>query len=171
MPRAAPELAAWAAGLAGETPEGSVRSEAAPPAPPPAPPPPARQVAPVAVALAFAPALGQFQVALDPPELGRVEIAVRREGEGHEVRVLAERPETLALLERDRAELGRALAEAGVALGEGGLRFALAGESGPGGGRGGDRGRAPAPPWRAEPASAPAAGPPSAGRGLIDLRI
>lgn len=159
----------------------SVGAEAAPieapraeaPAPP-APPPPARQVAPVAIALAFAPALGQFSVALDPPQLGHVEIAVQRGGDGHQVRILAERPETLALLERDRGELDRALAEAGVAVGEGGLSFGLAQDSGrggqPSGGREGEAGRV----FRPSPAGLAAPGPNTVAatpRGLLDLRI
>lgn len=142
------------------------------PSPPP-PPPPARQVAPVAIALAFAP--GQFSIALDPPQLGRVEIAVQREGDGHQVRVLAERPETLALLERDRGELDRALAEAGVPLGEGALSFALAGDAGGSGdargGREGEAGRFPRQ-LPAGPLPAPGPSPQSApARGLLDLRI
>ena len=55
-----------------------------------------------------------FQLALDPVELGRVEIRVQREGESHSVRVTAERPETLALLLRDRQELDRSLSDAGL---------------------------------------------------------
>jgi Meckel syndrome type 1 protein len=140
---------------------------------PPPPPPPARQVAPVAIALAFAPQLGQFSVALDPPQLGRVEIAVQREGEGHQVRILAERPETLALLERDRGELDRALAEAGVAVGEGGVSFALAGDSGAGDQPSGERESEARRFVRAGPAG-PTPGPIPASapaRGRLDLRI
>lgn len=142
------------------------------PSPPP-PLPPARQVATLAIALAFAP--GQFSVALDPPQLGRVEIAVQREGDGHQVRILAERPETLALLERDRGELDRALADAGVALGEGGLTFALAGDAGGSGdaqaGREHEAGRLPRHVAAGQPPSPGPSPPPTTVRGLLDLRI
>lgn len=94
------------------------------------PPPPARQVAQVTIALA----LGQGQaprltVALEPESLGRVEIRIERgaEGEASAVQVLAERPETLALLQRDARELDRALGQAGVTIADGALQFGLSG--------------------------------------------
>ena len=146
----------------------------APSAPPPLPP--ARQLAPVAIALAFSPSLGQLSLTLDPPNLGRVEIAVTREGAAHEVRVVAERPETLALLERDRGELARGLAEAGVAVAEGGLRFALSEQQAGGQDRPTPERREATRPGREAagerislPLAAPAAG--AAARGLINLRI
>lgn len=72
---------------------------------------PARQVVPFAVSLA----LGSddiLNLTLDPIELGRVEVAIARGTDAH-VSLRAERPETLALLQRDRAELERALAGTG----------------------------------------------------------
>ena len=129
---------------------GTVPSSAEAPAPPmpahgpPAygpPPSPARQVAPVAVALSL---LGgerpSLRIALEPAELGRVEIRIERSAEGDAVRILAERPETLALLQRDQRELGRALDQAGVQRGEGGLSFGLAGQDAAGGGAAGGQG-------------------------------
>jgi hypothetical protein len=70
---------------------------------------------------------------LDPVELGRVEVAIDRSRGEAAIRVSAERPETLALLQRDARDLERALAAAG--FGEGGpvLSFSLSqGGSGPG---------------------------------------
>lgn len=144
-------------------------------APPPAPPPPMRQVAQLAVALAFSPGTGSFRLALEPVELGRVEITVRREGDAHRVLVMAERPETLALLQRDRLELDRALVQSGLVVEEGGIGFSLASGQGSGAGEWGGQGwerqgwngsggrSAPAEPALPEPRRAP--------RGLLDLNI
>jgi len=130
--------------------------------------PPARQVAPIAIALAFAPTSGQgFTLALDPPELGRVEIHVTREGETHSVALTAERPETLALLQRDRAELDRSLAQAGLSL-SGGVSFSLTGGQAGGDGQPARDGRRGAP--RDDQAASPALeAAPRALRGLLDL--
>ena len=43
------------------------------------------------------------------------------------MRIVAERPETLALLQRDARQLDRALQAAGIPLAEGGMQFSLAG--------------------------------------------
>ncbi|MFL1464094.1 flagellar hook-length control protein FliK, partial [Roseococcus sp. DSY-14] len=148
-------------------------AEAPPPvraeAPAAAPPPAARQVAQTAIALSFAPGpQGGFTLQLEPAELGRVEITLRREGDRHALSIAAERPETLLLLRQDRAELDRALGEAGVRL-DGAASFALTGggadgSGGGGGGAPGGRGGRPAAPAEALP-------PPRAVRGLLDLAI
>ena len=86
-----------------------------PPAAPPRPaapiPWPARQVVPFVVSLALGSDDG-INLTLNPVELGRVEVAIARGTEAH-VSLRVERPETLALLQRDRAELERALAGTG----------------------------------------------------------
>ncbi|WP_191082887.1 flagellar hook-length control protein FliK [Roseococcus microcysteis] len=154
----------------------TTESPAASATPPPSPPPPMRQVAQMAVALAFSPATGSFRLALEPVELGRVEITVRREGETHRVLVMAERPETLALLQRDRQELDRALTQSGLVVEEGGIGFSLASGQGTGGGEWGGQG------WerqgwggggggRAAPAEPAPPEPRRAARGLLDLNI
>jgi Meckel syndrome type 1 protein len=58
-----------------------------------------------------------------------VEIHIERgaDGAAASVQVLAERPETLALLQRDARDLDRTLAQAGIAVAGGGLQFGLAG--------------------------------------------
>jgi hypothetical protein len=43
------------------------------------------------------------------------------------VRIVAERPETLVLLQRDARQLDRALQGAGIPLAEGAMQFSLAG--------------------------------------------
>lgn len=150
------------------------RSEAPPPAATP-PASPTRQIAPIAIALAFTPgAVGGFNLTLDPVELGRVEIRVQREGDGHSVQVVAERPETLALLQRDRLELDRSLADAGLRVDSQGIDFSLASSEGQPGQ--GDAQHRPAPRRDAGPAPLPMMAereppPPRAPRGLLDLNI
>jgi hypothetical protein len=167
--------------------EAAPTQAAAPPAPlappvaePPAPtarpaapiPWPARQVVPFAVSLA----LGKddsISLTLEPLELGRVEVAIARGAEAH-VSLRAERPETLALLQRDRAELERALANVGLG-GDGrgpSLSFGLG--AGSGGEERRDRRPAPRDPAGSRSAAIAAVGPIQAAasaRGLIDLAI
>ena len=85
---------------------------------------PARQIAPFAVALALGPN-ASLTVTLDPVELGRVEVSIERSGAEAAIRVVAERPETLALLQRDAKELQRALSDAGVGQNGTSLSFSL----------------------------------------------
>jgi len=140
------------------------------------PPPAARQVASVAVALAFAPnGTGGFSLSLEPAELGRVEIRVQREGDRHSVRVTAERPETLALLQRDRHELDRNLAEAGLQIDAGGIAFSLEGRGSDSGGSPGDRRQAGSrgqdDAARRAAVTEMEAPPQRLGRSLLDLNI
>ncbi len=67
-----------------------------------------------------------FDIRMDPPELGRVEVRLEV-GSDNSVRALlaAERAETLAELQRSARDLERALAEAGLELGEDALSFSL----------------------------------------------
>ena len=152
---------------------------ASPAARPAAPIPwPARQVAPFAIALALGPD-ASLSLTLEPAALGRVEVEIARNGAEAQISLRAERPETLALLLRDRAELERALSGAGLGGEEGhgpSLSFGL------GTGGEGQRDRRPAPREAsgqpasdqrgtariASPATLP---PPAAARGLLDLAI
>jgi Meckel syndrome type 1 protein len=93
---------------------------------PPPPAPPLRQVTPAVVAVAIGGA-GRLTVTLEPGELGRVEISVERGAEAPQVVILAERPETLALLQRDQRELDRALTQAGLPAEGRALSFGLSG--------------------------------------------
>jgi hypothetical protein len=134
-----------------------------------------RQVAPIAVALAFTPAgAGGFQLSLEPADLGRVEIRVQREGETHAVRIVAERPETLALLLRDRMELDRGLADAGLRVDARGIEFSLGTSSGEREQRPRDDARGGPAPRGAAAAGGASPGEPAparALRGLLDLNI
>ncbi len=67
-----------------------------------------------------------FDIRLDPPELGRVEVKLEiRSGERVSAVLSAEKPEALAELQRSARDLERALNEAGLELEENGLSFQL----------------------------------------------
>ena len=96
----------------------------------PAPPPPARQLAPVLVSLALGGGNEALTIMLDPGELGRVEVSIGQGKDAGQVRIIAERPETLALLQRDQRELDRALNQAGLGDMARSLSFSLASDQG-----------------------------------------
>lgn len=154
-------------------PDGPGHAADAPRAAPPAPP--VRQLAPMAVALAFAARDGEsssLSLSLDPGELGRVEVSVERHGGHTAIHLSAERPETLVLLQRDQRELERALSQAGIGTEGRSLEFSLSGQGA--GQRDGQQG-APTP-WRSfaggNPARA-AAGepPPRIALSLLDIAV
>lgn len=66
----------------------------------------------------------RFEIRLDPPELGRVEVRMIMDKEKAAARIMVERPETLDMLMRDRAQLERILAASGMSL-EGGIDMQL----------------------------------------------
>jgi Meckel syndrome type 1 protein len=94
------------------------------------PAPPARQLAPVVVSLALSRGDEALTIALDPGELGRVEVSIGQGKEAGQVRIVAERPETLALLQRDQRDLDRALNQAGLGDMARSLSFSLASDQG-----------------------------------------
>jgi flagellar hook-length control protein FliK len=94
------------------------------------PAPPARQLAPVVVSLALGRGDEALTIALDPGELGRVEVSIGQGKEAGQVRIVAERPETLALLQRDQRDLDRALSQAGLGDMARSLSFSLASDQG-----------------------------------------
>ena len=70
----------------------------------------------------------QFQIRLDPPSLGRIEIHLNVDSQGNaQAQLSADRPQTLDALQRDSSALERALKDAGLDL-PGGLSFSLKGE-------------------------------------------
>lgn len=93
-------------------------------------PAPARQLAPVVVSLALGRGGEALTIALDPVELGRVEVSIGQGKEAGQVRIVAERPETLALLQRDQRELDRALNQSGLGDMARSLSFSLASDQG-----------------------------------------
>ncbi|HZD89081.1 MAG TPA: flagellar hook-length control protein FliK, partial [Pseudolabrys sp.] len=98
---------------------------ATPPQTPAAPPVPLPGLA-VAIA-ARASSLGNnFSIRLDPPELGRVDVRLSVDKDGHLTsHLMADRHDTLALLQRDSSGLQRALQDAGFKTAENGLQFSL----------------------------------------------
>lgn len=71
----------------------------------------------------------QFDIRLEPAELGRVEVRLTVDNAGNaQAHLVAERPETLQMLQRDSATLSHALKDTGVQLGDNGLQFSLKGQ-------------------------------------------
>ena len=73
----------------------------------------------------------RFEIRLDPPELGRIDVRldVGRDGQVTS-RLVVERAETLDLLRRDAATLERALQSSGLRTDDAGLQFALRDQTG-----------------------------------------
>jgi len=95
---------------------------------PPAPMPPAVPLAGLAVEIAGRALAGKnrFDIRLDPPELGRIEVRldVDKNG-GITSHVIADRKDTLDLLQRDASGLQRAFEDAGLKTSDNGLQFSL----------------------------------------------
>jgi len=73
----------------------------------------------------------QFDIRLDPPELGRVEVRLSIDATGKaSAHLSADQPQTLALLQKDAPVLTRALREAGLDVSQDGLNFSLRHQSG-----------------------------------------
>jgi flagellar hook-length control protein FliK len=70
-----------------------------------------------------------FDIRLDPPELGRIDVHLFVDQSGRaQAHLSADKPHTLALLQRDSAELQRGLKDAGLDLSNSGLNFSLKGQ-------------------------------------------
>jgi flagellar hook-length control protein FliK len=68
----------------------------------------------------------RFDIRLDPPELGRIDVQLNVDRSGNvSSRLIVERPETLDLIRRDALQLERALQDAGLNTGNG-MQFSLA---------------------------------------------
>lgn len=114
----------------------------------------------------------QFDIRLDPPELGRVDVRLSIDATGKaEAHLSADEPQTLDLLQKDAAVLARALRDAGLNLAQDGLNFSLKNQQQ--GGNGNERrpgGRQPAPP-RAIHEPAAVSAHLRHGLGLLDIRV
>ncbi len=72
----------------------------------------------------------RFEIRLDPPDLGRIDVRLDIDRDGQVTsRLMVEKAETLDLLRRDAGELERALQQAGLKTGDSGLQFALRDQS------------------------------------------
>jgi flagellar hook-length control protein FliK len=70
--------------------------------------------------------VSRFEIRLDPPELGRIEVKLSLRADGHvSAQLAADRPDTLELLQRDARVLQRALTDAGLHMDSGSLSFGL----------------------------------------------
>ena len=67
----------------------------------------------------------RFEVRLDPPEMGRIDVQMEMEGKNVTARLVVERAETLDLLQRDARALERALQQAGLNADRANLQFSL----------------------------------------------
>lgn len=68
----------------------------------------------------------RFEIRLDPPELGRIDVRLEIDNEGHvKSRLIVERAETLDMLRRDAPQLERALQQAGLKTADNALEFSL----------------------------------------------
>lgn len=68
----------------------------------------------------------RFQIRLDPPELGRIDVKLDLDKHGTiNARMVVERPETLDLMQRDQRALQQALNQAGLDTGKTNLEFSL----------------------------------------------
>ncbi len=104
---------------------------------------------PMTIGLRTLAGAARFAIRLDPIELGAIEVSLDLDREAGRARahLTVDRPETLALLQRDAGALQQALAQAGFEAAEGiglSLRGEAGGQDGQGSGREPDRGGTPA---------------------------
>ncbi|MGJ8529144.1 flagellar hook-length control protein FliK [Maritalea sp.] len=67
----------------------------------------------------------QFEIRLDPPEMGRIDVKMEMDGNNVTARLVVERAETLDFLQRDARALERALQQAGLNADRANLEFSL----------------------------------------------
>ncbi|HML14984.1 MAG TPA: flagellar hook-length control protein FliK [Xanthobacteraceae bacterium] len=120
----------------------------------------------------------QFEIRLDPPELGRIEVQLNVDSSGRATsHLVVDRPDTLDLLRRDAPALERALQSAGLTTDNGALQFSLRDQSFAG------RDQGASPPLSAPTAAATendaapidaalrSYGPPAGLGGGVDIRV
>lgn len=71
-----------------------------------------------------------FEIRIDPPELGRVDVKLEMTDGRVNAHLVVEKPETLDLLQRDSRALQQALRDAGLDVNEDTLNFSLSDENG-----------------------------------------
>jgi flagellar hook-length control protein FliK len=121
----------------------------------------------------------KFEIRLDPPDLGRIEVQLNVDSSGRATsHLVVDRADTLDLLRRDAPALERALQSAGLTTDDGALQFSLRDQSFAGRDQG-----APAPVTPAAPVAAADSdaapidaalrryGPPRGLGGGIDIRV
>ncbi len=84
----------------------------------------------IEMARQFRGGVNRFQIRLDPPELGRIDIRMHVASDGKvSAHLVVEKPETLIALNRDAPALERALNTAGLSADKSSLNFSLSGGS------------------------------------------
>ncbi|HEU5276197.1 MAG TPA: flagellar hook-length control protein FliK, partial [Xanthobacteraceae bacterium] len=72
------------------------------------------------------PGSNRFEIRLDPPDLGRIDVRLNVDKQGNVTsHLVVERSQTLAMLRNDAPQLERALQDAGLKTGTDGLQFSL----------------------------------------------
>ncbi|HEX4041712.1 MAG TPA: flagellar hook-length control protein FliK [Xanthobacteraceae bacterium] len=85
---------------------------------------------PIAIAARAQAGSNQFDIRLDPPELGRIDVRLSVDGSGQVTsHITVDRPETLTLLQNQQPQLERALEQAGLKTADNGLQFSLRDQS------------------------------------------
>jgi flagellar hook-length control protein FliK len=120
----------------------------------------------------------RFEIRLDPPELGRIDVRIDIDRNGQVTSHLTvEKAETLSILRQDAPQLQRALDDAGLKTGSGGLQFSLRDQSSSGQNNGNNTLPNAQRLIIAEEDPVPAAvagrtyGRPLAGSGGVDIRV
>ena len=118
----------------------------------------------------------QFDIRIDPPELGRVDVRLTVDNAGKaQAHLAVDKPQTLELLQRDSGNLARALKESGVQLSNNGLQFSLKGQGQNGSGSRGSQSRGRSLSVTAVASAAPAAAASSSGYSVsasgVDIRV
>jgi len=84
----------------------------------------------VEIAVAAKSGKSRFDIRLDPAELGRIDVRIDVDRNGHVTsHLMVDKPETLSMLRQDAPQLQRALDDAGFNTGNGGLQFSLRDQS------------------------------------------
>ncbi len=84
----------------------------------------------IEIARQFRGGANRFQIRLDPPELGRIDVRMHVSSDGKvSAHIVVEKPETLVALNRDAPALERALNTAGLSADKNALNFSLSGGS------------------------------------------
>ena len=85
---------------------------------------------PIAIAARALAGSNQFDIRLDPPELGRIDVRLDVDANGQVTsHVTVDRPETLTLLQSQQPQLERALEQAGLKTADNGMQFTLRDQS------------------------------------------
>lgn len=91
-------------------------------------------LAPIEIGMRALEGVQRFEIRLHPEEYGRIDVKLDLDGDGGvRAHMIVDRPETLALLQKDARALERAFEQAGLKTGDGALQFSL--------GQGGEQGQ------------------------------